>query len=161
WTGAARPGVSPSVTYDPALMNQMPAYQLISKNADVENATWNSRYTGDNYLWAGTLVYDGKVYDHIHYRARGGVWRYAMVKNMWKFDFNHNHGFQAKDDYGNPYPTTWGKLNLSAIIQQGNFWHRGEQGIFESVGMALFNLAGVAAPRTNFLQLRVIDNAAE
>ena len=39
----------------------------------------------------GTLVFDGKVYDHIHYRARGGVWRYAMVKNMWKFDLNRGH----------------------------------------------------------------------
>lgn len=161
WTGSARPGVSPSVAYDPTLTGSMPAYHLISKNSDVEDATWNDRYGGDNYLWKGTLVYDGVVYDHIRYRARGGVWRYAMGKNMWKFDFNHNHGFQARDDYGNPYPVKWDKLNLSAIIQQAPFGHRGEQGLFESVGMALFNLAGVPAPVTNFLQFRVIDDSAE
>ena len=160
WTGAVGDG-SPEVTYSPELMNSLPAYHLISKNADVENATWWSRYGGDNYLWKGTLVYDGVVYDHVSYRARGGVWRYAMVKNMWKFDFNHNHGFQARDDYGNRYKTTWDKLNLSAIIQQRDFWHRGEQGLFESVGMKLFNLAGVPAPLTNFTQLRVIDDASE
>src|SRR5678816_3442256 len=84
-----------------------------------------------------------------------------MVKNMWKFNFNHNHGFQARDNYGVPYATKWDKLNLSAIIQQGDFWHRGEQGLFESVGMALFNMAGATAPKTNFLQFRVIDDAAE
>jgi hypothetical protein len=160
WTGAAGDG-SPEVTYSPELMRSLPAYHLISKNADVESATWWSKYGGDNYLWKGTLVYDGVVYDHVSYRARGGVWRYAMVKNMWKFDFNHNHGFQARDDYGNKYATTWDKLNLSAIIQQGDYAHRGEQGLFESVGMKLFNLAGVPAPVTNFTQLRVIDEAAE
>ncbi|HEV8605306.1 MAG TPA: lamin tail domain-containing protein [Tepidisphaeraceae bacterium] len=161
WTGAARPGVTPNVTYNSTLMNSMPVYQLISKQTDVESSTWYSKYTGEDYLWRGTLIYDGEVYDHIAYRARGGVWRYSMGKNMWKFDFNRNHGFQARDDYGNPYPTKWDKLNFSAIIQQGNFWHRGEQGLFESVGFKLFNLAGVAGPATNFVQFRIVDNAAE
>ena len=56
----------------------MPVYHLLSKKNDVENSTWNEQYGGDNYKWKGTLVYDGEVYDHIRYRARGGVWRYAM-----------------------------------------------------------------------------------
>ena len=161
WSGAARPGTTPVVNYSADVMNSVPAYHLISKNSDVEEATWWSKYQGDNYLWKGTLVYDGVVYDHISYRARGGVWRYAMVKNMWKFDFNHNHGFQAKDDYGKPYKTTWDKLNLGANIQQADFQNRGEQGLFESVGMKLFNLAGVTAPKTNYAQFRVIDDASE
>src|SRR5215212_1082269 len=84
-----------------------------------------------------------------------------MGKNMWKFDFNRNHGFQARDDYGNPYAVKWDKLNFSAIIQQGDYGHRGEQGLFESVGFKLFNLAGVAAPVTNFVQFRVVDHASE
>ena len=46
-------------------------YHLIAKSNVVAEATWFSRYGGDAYPWAGTLVYDGKVYDHIHYRARG------------------------------------------------------------------------------------------
>ena len=91
---------------------------------------------------------------------RGGVWRYAMGKNMWKFNFNHNHELQARDDYGNRYKTRWDKLNLN-VIQQGDFWHRGEQGLFESVGFRLFNLAGVEGPKTNFLQFRIIDEADE
>jgi hypothetical protein len=84
-----------------------------------------------------------------------------MGKNMWKFDFHNNHEFQARDDYGRPYGTKWTKLNLSAIIQQGDYLHRGEQGLFESVGFRLFNLAGVPASRTNFIQFRIIDEAAE
>ena len=88
-------------------MRRLPVVHLIAKSNTVANATWFSRYGGDLYHWAGTLVYDGKVYDHIHYRARGGVWRYAMVKNMWKFDFNRGHDFQMRDDYGRKLDTKW------------------------------------------------------
>ena len=87
------------------------------------------------YNWKGALCYDGQVYDHIRFRARGGVWRFAMGKNMWKFDFNKGHDFQARDNYGRKYDQKWKKLNFSACIQQGDFNHRGEQGLFESVGL--------------------------
>ena len=109
------------LNFDTNVMRHLPVVHLISKNTDVEDATWFSRYGGDAYLWTGTLVYDGKVYDHVHYRARGGVWRYAMVKNMWKFDFNRGHDLEMRDDYGRRYETTWTKLNLGACIQQGDF----------------------------------------
>ncbi len=161
WRGAVRPGVTPVLDFDTNVMRRLPAVHLISKRSSVEDATWFSRYGGDAYLWTGTLVYDGKVYDHVHYRARGGVWRYAMVKNMWKFDFNRGHDFQMRDDYGKKYKTKWTKLNLGACIQQGNFGFRGEQGMFESVGFRLFNLAGVEAPNTTFLQFRIINAAVE
>ena len=127
----------------------------------IPNSTRSSGYDGSDYLWEGTLVYDGVVYDHIHYRARGGVWRYAMGKNMWKFDFNRGHSFQARDDYGQLYDTKWDKLNFSAIIQQGDYLHRGEQGLFESVGFKLFNLADTESPNTNFVHFRIVENANE
>ena len=161
WSGAVRPGVTATLNFDTNTMRRLPVVQLIAKNSSVENATWFSRYGGDLYLWSGTLVYDGKVYDHIHYRARGGVWRYAMVKNMWKFDFNRGHDFQMRDDYGKKLDTKWTKLNLGACIQQRDGWHRGEQGMFESVGSRLFGLAGVESFKTSFLQFRVIDDTAE
>jgi hypothetical protein len=161
WSGAVRPGVTPVLNFDTNVMRRLPSVHLIAKNNSVGNATWFNRYIGDLYLWGGTLVYDGKVYDHIRYRARGGVWRYAMVKNMWKFDFNRGHDFQMHDNYGTKYNTKWTKLNLGACIQQGDFWHRGEQGMFESVGSRLFQLAGVESFNTSFLQFRVIDDTAE
>ncbi len=166
WRGAIEPGSADAtraavVEYGANVMNRLPVYHLISKQTSVENATWLERYDGDEYKWSGTLVYDGKVYDHIHYRARGGVWRYAMTKNMWKFDLNRGHDFQARDDYGNKYAARWTKLNLGSCIQQGDYWHRGEQGMFEAVGWRLFNLAGIEASRCNWIQFRVVDSAVE
>ncbi len=161
WQGAARPGVTPEVTYDVNVMSNLPVYHLISRNQDVEDCTWNDNYSGSEYKWWGTLVVDGEVYDHIRYRARGGVWRYAMGKNMWKFDFNRGHYLQARDDLGQKYDTTWDKLNFSACIQQGDYLHRGEHGLFEAASFRMFNLLGVPAPKTHWLQFRIIDEAAE
>ena len=166
WTGAIQPNSPDSarrepVVYSAELMRRLPTYHLISKKTSVEQSTWLQQYGGDLYRWKGTLVHDGKVYDHVGYRARGGVWRYAMGKNMWKFDFNRGHDFQARDHYGRQYPVTWTKLNLGACIQQGDYLHRGEQGMFEAVGFRLFNLVGVESPETHFAQFRIIDEAEE
>ncbi len=161
WRGAVRPGVTAAVEVSAAEMGRLPTYHLIAKNRSVVEATWTSRYRGDAYLWWGTLVYDGRVYDHIRYRARGGVWRYSMAKNMWKFDFNRGHDFRARDNWGRRFRVGWTKLNLGASIQQGDYQHRGEQGMFESVGFRLFQLMGVPSPHTTFVTFRVIDGVAE
>ncbi|NQT89041.1 lamin tail domain-containing protein, partial [bacterium] len=166
WSGAIDPDSSDPAraevaVYDDAVMNSLPIYQLISSKDTVEHSTWIDRYGGSDYPYGGTLYYDGVVYDHISFRARGGVWRYAMGKNMWKFDFNRGHYFQARDDYGKKYDTTWDKLNFSACIQQGDYQHRGEQGMFEAVGFKMFNLAGIEGPKTHWLQFRIVDEAAE
>ncbi|MEE8575983.1 MAG: CotH kinase family protein, partial [candidate division Zixibacteria bacterium] len=149
------------IYYNPFNLIKVPVYHLISKKDSVEHAMWFDKYGGDLYKWYGTLVYDGDIYDHIRYRARGGVWRYAMGKNMWKFDFNRGHFFQARDDYGKKYDTTWDKLNFSACIQQGSFGQRGEQGMFEALTFAMFNLTGVPAPKTHYIHFRVIDEPYE
>jgi len=166
WNGAINPNSrdpkkSEIVHYSPGVMRTVQAYHLISKARSVENATWREQTGGKEYKYTGTLVSDGAVYDHIRFRARGGVWRYAMGKNMWKFDFNKGHHFRARDDFGRPYRVSWSKVNLRACIQQGDYGHRGEQGLFESVGFRLFSLAGVDAPRTHWIQLRIIDEAEE
>jgi CotH kinase protein/Lamin Tail Domain/Immunoglobulin domain/Bacterial TSP3 repeat len=164
WRGSIRPGVEPVLTFPSEEMSRLPVYHLISKRSAVEAATWgigSGRYGGSEYLWTGTLVYDGEVYDHIHFRARGGVWRYSMVKNMWKFLLNRGHEFQARDNWGGKDDFKWKRLNLGASIQQGDYNHRGEQGMFESVGFRLFNLAGVEAPQTTFITFRIIDEAEE
>ena len=165
WRGAIQPGAAAPngtvLTYGTNVMGRLPVYHLISKKTAVETATWFERYGGDLYKWTGTLVYDGKVYDHIHYRARGGVWRYSMVKNMWKFDLNRGHYFEARDNYGQQYDTPMNKVNLGACIQQGDFNHRGEQGMFEAVGFKMFQLADGDSPNTAFVTFRIIDEAAE
>ncbi|MGC8885867.1 MAG: immunoglobulin domain-containing protein [Verrucomicrobiia bacterium] len=175
YSGAIQPGAAGTngavITVPGEEMGRLPVYHLIAKKSHVEYAMgWqtagssggiSNRYTGDIYFWPGTLIYDGKVYDHIHFRARGGVWRYSMVKNMWKFDMNRGHDFEPRDNWGKKLNTPWTKLNLGACIQQGDYDHRGEQGMFESVGFRLFQLAGIPAPHSVFVTFRVIDEANE
>ncbi|MBI4604250.1 MAG: lamin tail domain-containing protein [Planctomycetes bacterium] len=166
WAGAIEPGSTNAarrqvVEYPPEVMGSLPVYHLITKRASAEDATWFSKYGGDNYLWIGTLVRDGEVYDHIRYRARGGVWRYAMGKNMWKLDFLRGHGLKVLDDFGREQKTRWDKLNFSACIQQGDYLHRGEQGMFEAAGFKLFRLAGVPACTTHFCTFRIVDEVDE
>ena len=166
WRGAIRPrGNDPrqaeATTFSADAMNRVQVCHFLARKTAVENTTWREHSFIKEYKYTGTLVVDGTVYDHVGFRARGGVWRYALGKNMWKFDFPPNHGLKARDDFGRPYPAPWAKLNLRSCIQQGDYGCRGEQGMFESVGFRLFNLAGVPAPRTFWLQLRIIDEAEE
>ncbi len=165
WSGAVRPGAATALgtvrTADAAEMNRLPVYHLVARREDVEACTWFDRSHGDEYFWTGTLVYDGEVYDHIRFRPRGGGWRYSMGKNMWKFDFNRGHDFRARDNWGRRFDTDWTKLNLGACIQQGDFEFRGEQGLFESVGFRLFQLAGQTANHSTAVQFRIVDDALE
>jgi len=161
WTGSIRPGVVPPFSIPTNEMNRLPVYHLLAKKQSVEDCTWRDRSRGDQYHWNGTLVYEGEVYDHIRMRPRGGVWRYAMGKNMWKFDFNRGHDFQARDNWGRKFRTGWTKLNLGSCIQQGDYGFRGEQGLFESVGFRLFQLVGQPAMHSSFVQFRIIDEAEE
>jgi hypothetical protein len=166
WTGALNPRsrdpkLSERMTFSAEAMNRVQAYHLLAKRAAVENATWNEQRGGKEYKYTGTLVVGPNVIDHVSFRARGGVWRYAMGKNMWKFSFPSEEKLRVRDDFGQAYPGAWSKLNLRACIQQGDYGQRGEQGLFESVGFRLFNLAGVPAPFTHWVQLRIIDEGNE
>ncbi len=171
WKGAIQPGSSDAtrkqvVTYDFNAMPRLPVYHLITTRKAHEEAqsipnSTVGQYWGGEYPWTGTLVYDGVVYDHIHFRARGGVWRYSMGKNMWKLDFNRGHEFQPRDEFGRRLNATWKKLNLGANIQQGDYQHRGEQGLFEYTGFRLYNLAGTPAALTFPVHVRIIENISE
>jgi hypothetical protein len=171
WSGAIQPGSSDQtkkrvVLYDFAATPSLPVYHLITTRQAHEESQYipnssTGQYWGDDYPWTGTLVYDGVAYDHIRFRARGGVWRYSMGKNMWKVDFLRGHEFQARDEYGRPLKAKWKKLNLGANIQQGDYQHRGEQGLFEYTGFKLFNLAGAPASITFPVHFRIIERVSE
>ncbi len=165
WSGAIKPGDPPPlgtvVEYGTDVMRSLPVYHLLAKNSDVEDSTWDLNYSGSEYLWTGTLVYDGRVYDNIRFRARGGTHRYDSGKNMWKFDFNRGHYFRARNDYGQRYDITWDKLNLSSTCQNPGWEIRGKDGMFEGLGYRLFNMVGVPGPKTHWAQFRIIDGAAE
>jgi hypothetical protein len=166
WSGAidprsSDPRLAKPIIFPTSAMQRIQAYYLLGKRRSIENATWREQSGSKEYKYTGTLVVDGEVFDHVWFRARGGVWRYAMGKNMWKFALPGEHGLQAKDDFGHQYPVAWTKINLRACIQQGDYGQRGEQGMFESVGFRLFNLAGVPAPNTHWIQLRIVDEPNE
>ena len=77
WKASARPGAV-SVTYSSETLSTLPVYHLITTRKSHEESqhipsSSAGSYRGSDYQWKGTLVYDGKVYDHIRYRARGGV----------------------------------------------------------------------------------------
>ena len=158
WSGSIRPGDTP-VNYPGSLMSSIATYFLLSKNSWVDDSQFGG-YGGSEYLWPGTMVYDGRVYDHIQYRPRGGVHRYQYGKNFWKFDFGRGQRFEARDRYGEKYSQPWNKLNFSSLVQQVNFNHRGEQGLLEGVGFKLFELSGVEACNTHYAQFYVIDQAS-
>ncbi len=166
WKGAVHskspdPKARAVVEFSPAAMRRVQVYQLIAKDSEVKAATWFQPDNTKEYRYTGTFVAEGQVYDHVRFRARGGVWRHAMGKNMWKVDFNKGQALRPKDDYGQPYPAKWSKLNLRACIQQGDYGERGEQGMFESVGFRLFNLANTAAPFTHWVQWRIVSGELE
>ncbi|MFP6873920.1 MAG: lamin tail domain-containing protein [Verrucomicrobiales bacterium] len=155
-----------NTSYDFSELEPVQVYHLITTREEHEESQHipsasTSSYGGSDYRWTGALVSEGKVYDHVRFRARGGVWRYAMGKNMWKFDFHRGHRFQARDDYNEKYKRSWDKLNFSALIQQGNFAQRGEQGLFEGAGFKLHNLAGNPASKTHYVHFRMIEHVSE
>ncbi|MFT4549473.1 MAG: hypothetical protein ACI9MB_003447, partial [Verrucomicrobiales bacterium] len=159
WTGTIRASDTNPVTYPGSLMSSIPTYFLLSTNTWVDDSQFGG-YSGSEYLWPGSMVYDGKVYDHIQYRPRGGSHRFDYGKNFWKFDFQRGHRFEARDEYGARYETDWNKLNFSSIVQQVGFNHRGEQGLLENVGFRLFELCGVPSCETHYNQFYVIDQTS-
>lgn len=174
WSGAVTPGTTAAVNYSAAMLSKVQAYHLITRpeehagaqavpvvKSDGTTQAAGGEYGHSLYNWKGALCYDGRVYDHIRFRARGGVWRFEMGKNMWKFDFNKGHDLAVRDNYGKKFGQSWKKLNFSSLIQQGDFQYRGEQGLFEGVGFRLFQLTGMPAEHTSYAHFRIIERATE
>jgi hypothetical protein len=165
WQAAIKPGdrgpLGEVIEYPEQVMRLVPAYHLISQEADVLNCQYNSAYRDGGYRFQGTLVYDGRVYDHIRYRVRGQNSTYVSGKNKWKLRFNRGHFFEGRDDYGSPYKTRIKTLNFSALSAPWAPQNRGMAGMDEAVAFRLFNMVGVPAYNTTWFQLRVIDAPAE
>ena len=167
WTASDRPGVAPAVTYDFTQMEPVAVYQLLTTRSEHEEAQHipnasSGTYGGSDYRWDGALVYEGKVYDHIRFRARGGVWRYSMGKNMWKFDFNRGHRFVARDDYGKRYDSRSGTNSTSPLSSsRGISSSAASRGSSREPVSRTHNLSGSPAPLTHYVHFRIIENADE
>ncbi|MBB5351249.1 hypothetical protein HNR46_001485 [Haloferula luteola] len=160
------------------MLTQLPVYHWLIRHADMlslqaYNAWEQFPNTGDESVlsarrseeWEGALVYDGKVYDHVVTRLRGGNSRYGdydgrfpQGKRHYKFRFHRGHEFQATNQKGEKYPATWKRMALNRMYgtQGGNNW-----GMPEEVGSTLWRTFGVPAAYTHWIHFRVIDDADE
>lgn len=159
WTGAANPGNTPTHTFDAATMNKVRPWHLISRENDVIECQYSGVDDG-TYRFEGALVIDGRVHDHVRYRVKGQNSTFVVGKNKWKFRFNRGRELRLADNHGQPAGTVR-TLNISSLTEPWARWNRGLAGLDEAVAFKLYNLAGVAAPHTRFLQWRIIDSASE
>lgn len=158
WTGSFTP-TSSDETFPASLMNSLPTYHLIANNGDVIN----SQYSGgsDGRHMSGTIVYNGRVYDHIEFENRGEASTYVSGKNKWRIHFNRARRFRPLDNWGRPYESTWTRINIQSISSPWAALNRGMAGLDESVSMRMYELAGIPSPRTHYFSFRVIDDAQE
>lgn len=158
WTGTIRPG-APIVTYPATTLGAMQAYQIIANATDVNNCQYVDTYKLVQF--PGTLVYDGIVYDHIKFKIRGEGSTYQAGKNKWNIYFNRSRDLQARDNWGKKYAQTWNNLLLNANASPWVPANRGAAGVEEASSARMYELAGNTSFRTNYAQLRVIDDAVE
>jgi len=159
WTGADQPGVTAPVVFSTNIMNSLPVYHLIARSDDVEKCQYDPAH--DNVRFRGTLVYDGRVYDHVQFKVRGEYSTYHVGKNKWRFYFNRGTDFAARNNYGKKYDHSLRRLNLNSCSSAWVPVNRGMAGLDEAVSFRLYQLAGVLAPNTHYCLLRVIDDGAE
>ncbi len=159
WTGANRPGKSPPLEFPAEFMRTLPAFHLIANRRDVEQSQWDG--SANKKRFSGTLVYDGRVYDHIQFHNRGRGSIYNTGKNKWGFKFNHAEPFQDRDLWGRPNVSTWSGISLTACAAPWAQVNRGMAGMDEAVAFRAYQLAGIPSPATHWIQLRVVSGADE
>ncbi len=160
WTGANQPGKTPPVNFPAEFLRTIPSYHLLAQAEDAARSQWDG--SANRRPFYGTLVYDGRVYDHIQFHNRGTGSTYISGKNKWGFKFNRTHELAARDIHGRRYAHTWDSLNLNPGLSTPYLpVHAGIAGLDEAIAFRAFQLAGVPAANSHWIELRVIDSAAE
>jgi len=123
----------------------------------IGNGTNNTtQYLGYDYLGEGTLVYDGKVYDHIRFRPRGKT-RTIRTKPGLKFDLNDEHKIEVINDCGKAYKTKRDKLVLSGTWVNDASSH----GLVESLVYKILELTKGVFKYCDYTSLRIVDRGQE
>ncbi|MCC7375285.1 MAG: CotH kinase family protein [Verrucomicrobiales bacterium] len=159
WTGASQPGRTEPKVFKPEFLGTLPVYQLIARSEDVEKSQWSPDHNREPFF--GTLVYDGRVYDHIRFNNRGQASTYVAGKNKWGFHFVEGEEFQARDAWGRPYKHPWKGFNLNACASPWAQVNRGMAGMDEALSYRAFQLAGVPSPDTFWIHFRIVDKPLE
>jgi len=159
WTGASRPGKTPPLTFSAEFMRTLPAYHLIARREDVEASQWDGAANRKRFF--GTMVSDGRVYDHVQFHNRGKASTHVAGKNKWGFKFNDGEPFRARDLWGRPYVAPWRSMSFTACASPWAQVNRGMAGMDEAVSFRAYHLAGVPAANTHWIQFRVVSGADE
>jgi len=115
------------------------------------------QYQGDEFLGSGAVIYDGRVYDHVNFRPRGGGSRTGRTKPGIRFKMNREHSFETKNDCGQTYDIDRGRIVLSG----GWVNDIGGHGLTESLIYKILTLTGSLERAVNYSQLRIVDDALE
>ncbi len=160
WTGASQPGKTPPITFSADFFQTLQTYRLIARHEDVARSQWDGG--AHRQPFTAAFVYDGAVYDHITFHNRGQGSAHISGKNKWGLKFNRTHDVPLRDNSGRLYDDQWDSLNLNP----GTYTPyipvlRGIAGLDEAMSFKSYRLAGVPSPATQWVQWRVIDDAAE
>ncbi len=170
WTGAFRPALhSPyagfsataPVTFPAPLIAGMQSLQLIALDTDVNLCLYTDANPTPSILYRATLVYDGKVYDHITFNVRGIGSTRQSGKNKFALKFLRARDFRARDNWGREFSEDWNSFGLDANASPWAPMHRGSAGIEDAASYRIFELGGMPSLRTTYSQLRIIRKAVE
>lgn len=159
WTGASRPGRTPKLEFSADFMKTLPAYHLIAQRSEVEQSQWDGGANKKRFF--GTMVYDGRVYDHIQFHNRGKASTHVSGKNKWGFKFNEAEPFQARDLWGRPRVGGFKSVSLTACASPWAQVNRGMAGMDEAVSFRAYQLAGVPSASTHWIQFHVVSGKEE
>ena len=160
WAGyPGKPGEGASLVFPNTLFATLPAMTLLGASDDVEKSQWDAAANKKDFT--GTLVADGKVYDHIQFHNRGQGSTNACGKNKWGFKFNPTREFVIPEKPGDPHPRTMNSLSMNACASPWVQSNRGMAGLDEALSFRAYEIAGVPSPQCRYVQFRVIDGAEE
>ncbi len=152
--------------YDLSTLNPMQEISIITTSAMADtyigtgDASTNGGIypsPGKDFLGEGTLIYNGKVYDHMRFRPRGGNSRVGRVKPGLKFDMNPERSITTQKDCGDDYDVERSKIILSG----GWVGDKASHGLAESLIYKLRDLTGGLKRAVDYTQFRVVDNTNE
>lgn len=159
-----------SFAASPTELASLPVYHWVMRGTDFDklmayngadqfanNNALNVLLARRYYNFQGALVYDGKVYDHVKIRLRGGNSRYnGTGKRHFRFKFPNGYAFEAKDNKGRRYPRDWEDMLFNKL-----FGNKGDcdWGLTYTAGEKLWGLQGVPMPYNHWVHFRVIRGA--
>jgi len=116
----------------------------------------NLQYDGYDYLGEGTLIYNGKIFDHINFRPRGKT-RNNRIKPGIKFKMNKEKGILIENDCGKDYNEERDNLVLSGTWVNDE----GSHGLVESLIYKILELTKGWYNNTDYVNLRIVDSQTE